>query len=111
MNSIDDLNKRFGIPDRMTFKGGPGGLTVAEINNGHADANVFLHGAQVTSYKPNGQEDVLFLSGHSSFESGKAILGGIPICWPWFADHPTEKTKPAPGSKHTLRANISIEPQ
>lgn len=97
MNSIDDLSKRFGIPGQMTFKGGPGGLTVAEIDNGHATATVSLHGAHVTSFKPEGQEEVLFLSGHSRFEPGIAIRGGIPISWPWFADHPTDKGKPAHG--------------
>jgi glucose-6-phosphate 1-epimerase len=97
VNSIDDLNERFGIPGQIAFKGGPGGLTVAEIHNEYAAATVFLHGAHVTSFKPNGQEEVLFLSGHSGFESGKAIRGGIPISWPWFADHPTDKDKPAHG--------------
>ncbi|MGB7291945.1 MAG: D-hexose-6-phosphate mutarotase [Thermodesulfobacteriota bacterium] len=97
MDSIDDLNKRFGIPGQIAFKGGPGGLTVAEIKNQHAAATLFLHGAHVTSFKPHGQEEVLFLSGRSGFESGKAIRGGIPISWPWFADNPTDKDKPAHG--------------
>ncbi len=97
MDSIDDLNKRFGIPGQMTFKSGPGGLTVAELNNQHAAATVFLQGANVTSFKPRGQEEVVFLSRHSRFESGIAIRGGIPISWPWFADHPTDKSKPAHG--------------
>jgi D-hexose-6-phosphate mutarotase len=81
----------------MTFNVGPDGSSVAEINNELATANVFLPSAQVTFFKPDGQEDILFLSGHSIFESGKAILGGIPISWPWFADHPTDKGKPAHG--------------
>jgi glucose-6-phosphate 1-epimerase len=97
MDSINDLNKRFGIPNQITFKGGPNGLPVAQITNEHTAATVFLHGAQVTSFKAHGQEEVLFLSGNSRFESGKAIRGGIPISWPWFADHPTDKDKPAHG--------------
>ena len=97
MDSIDDLNERFGILGRIAFKGRHGGLTVADINNRHSTATVFLHGAHVTSFKPKGGEEVLFLSGHSRFESGIAIRGGIPISWPWFADHPANKTKPAHG--------------
>jgi glucose-6-phosphate 1-epimerase len=97
MDSIDDLNKRFGILGKIAFKGGPGGLTVAEIDNAYAAATVFLHGAHVTSFKPKGEEEVLFLSGHSRFEPGIAMRGGIPISWPWFADHPTDKAKPAHG--------------
>jgi glucose-6-phosphate 1-epimerase len=101
MDSIDDLNKRFGIPGQITFKRGPGGFTVVEINNQHASATVFLHGTHVTSFKPRRQEEVLFLSGLSRFESGVAIRGGIPISWPWFADHPTDKSKPAHGFART----------
>jgi glucose-6-phosphate 1-epimerase len=74
MDIIDDLNKRFGIPGQMTFKGGPGGLTVAEINNEHGTATVFLHGAHVTSFKPHGQEDVLFLSGHTASSLAKQYV-------------------------------------
>jgi glucose-6-phosphate 1-epimerase len=97
MSSIDDLNKRFGIAGQITFKSGHGGLTVAEINDQHATATVFLHGAHVTSFIPRGQEEVIFLSDLSRFESGLAIRGGVPISWPWFADHPTDKAKPAHG--------------
>lgn len=101
MDIIDDLNKRFGFPDQIIFKGGPGGLTVAEINNQDAAATVFLHGAHVTSFKPKGQQEVIFLSGNSRFEPGIAIRGGIPISWPWFADDPTDKSNPAHGFART----------
>lgn len=97
MDLIEDLNKRFGIRGQITFKSGSGGLAVADINNQYATATVFLHGAHVTSFRPKGQGEVLFLSGLSRFESGIAIRGGIPISWPWFADHPTDKSKPAHG--------------
>ena len=95
--NIDLLNKQFAISNHIIFKAGPGGLIVAEINNEQASATVFLHGGQATSFRPNGQESVLFLSNLSHFESGKPIRGGIPVSWPWFADHPTDRTKPAHG--------------
>jgi D-hexose-6-phosphate mutarotase len=41
------------------------------------------------------------LSGESRYEPGKAIRGGIPISWPWFADHPSDSTKPAHGFART----------
>eukprot|EP01097_Dermamoeba_algensis_P009570 TRINITY_DN677_c0_g3_i2.p1 TRINITY_DN677_c0_g3~~TRINITY_DN677_c0_g3_i2.p1 ORF type:complete len:269 (-),score=40.14 TRINITY_DN677_c0_g3_i2:735-1541(-) len=40
-------------------------------------------GATVTSFKVNGR-DVLYCSGKSAFQVGKAIRGGIPICFPQF---------------------------
>ena len=98
--SIDNLNKNFGS-EHITFKEGPNGFIYAEINNHSASAKVFIHGAHVTSYIPKGQEPVIFLSSESLFEPGKAIRGGIPISWPWFADHPSDKTKPAHGFART----------
>ena len=94
---IEELNERFVIPGCVTFKKAQGGFTYAEVENDSAAANIFLHGAQVTSYIPGGHKPVLFLSGLSRYEPNKAIRGGIPISWPWFADHPTDKTKPAHG--------------
>jgi glucose-6-phosphate 1-epimerase len=54
------------------------------ITTPSASAEIYLHGAQVTSWIPAGQEDVIFLSGEAKFQDGKAIRGGIPVCLPWF---------------------------
>jgi len=72
-------------------------LTYAEVNNDSAAARVFLHGAQVTDYAPAASEPLLFLSALSRYEANKAIRGGVPVSWPWFADHPTDASKPAHG--------------
>jgi glucose-6-phosphate 1-epimerase len=51
-----------------------------------ARAEVYLHGAHVTSWLPAGaSEDRLFLSRRSRFAAGAAIRGGIPVCFPQFA--------------------------
>lgn len=94
---IGELNDRFSISDSITFKKGPNGLIYAEVQNDSATANVFLHGAQITSYVPAGHEPVFFLSGLSRYEANKALRGGIPVSWPWFADHPSDASKPAHG--------------
>mgnify|MGYP001194466910 CR=1 FL=1 len=96
-STLDDLNERFSVPGRLTFKEAAGGLTYAEVNNDSAAARVFLHGAQVTDYVPAGSEPILFLSAISRYEANKAIRGGVPVSWPWFADHPTDASKPAHG--------------
>jgi glucose-6-phosphate 1-epimerase len=51
-----------------------------------ASAEVHLHGAHVTSWRPaiNGDER-LFLSARSGFQRGAAIRGGIPVIFPQFA--------------------------
>jgi D-hexose-6-phosphate mutarotase len=40
---------------------------------------------------------VIWLSPQAVFSAGKAIRGGIPVCWPWFGDHPSEAGFPAHG--------------
>ena len=57
--------------------------------------------AQITSFVPKGFKPLIFLSPKSLYQSGKAIRGGVPISWPWFADHPTDATKPAHGFART----------
>ncbi len=95
------LDKHFGIPGQISFAAGPGGLTVAELRNPFATAQIALHGGHVLSYQPAGQAPVLWVSSHSRYEPGTAIRGGIPVCWPWFADHPSDATKPAHGLART----------
>jgi glucose-6-phosphate 1-epimerase len=51
-----------------------------------AQAEIYLHGAQVTSWWPAGDADGrLFLSARSAFRAGAAIRGGIPVSFPQFA--------------------------
>ncbi len=51
-----------------------------------ARAEVYLHGAHVTSWYPApGDEERLFLSATSEFRQGVAIRGGIPVIFPQFA--------------------------
>jgi glucose-6-phosphate 1-epimerase len=51
-----------------------------------ARAEIYLHGAQVTSWIPAGAADGrLFLSARSRFSAESAIRGGIPVSFPQFA--------------------------
>ena len=50
-----------------------------------ATAEIYLHGAHLTSWKtPDGTEQ-LFLSPRSEFKSGAAIRGGVPVIFPQFS--------------------------
>jgi len=52
-----------------------------------ARAEVYLHGAHVTAWTPAGElADRLFVSASSPFASGVPIRGGVPVCFPQFAD-------------------------
>jgi glucose-6-phosphate 1-epimerase len=74
------------------------GLPVIDIQTPLATARVALQGAQVLAWRPDGMPPVLWLSGAAVFEPGKAVRGGIPVCWPWFGDR---EGRPAHGFVRT----------
>lgn len=94
---IQQLNSKFAIPGHIEFGEVHGNFTIAKIANAHATAIVSLYGAHVQSYIPKGQKEVLWMSPQSSFQEGKAIRGGIPVCFPWFGPHATDTQKPMHG--------------
>lgn len=51
-----------------------------------ATATLSLHGGHVLSWKPAGAQEQLYLSPRSEFAPGKAIRGGVPVCFPQFAE-------------------------
>ena len=42
-------------------------------------------GAHVLAWQPAGQRPVLWVSALSEFRPGKAVRGGVPVIFPWFA--------------------------
>jgi glucose-6-phosphate 1-epimerase len=101
MASIEDLNRRFAIPGVAQITSGNGGLPRVSIATPAASAEIYLHGAQLTSWRPTGYEDVIFLSRQSQFEAGKAIRGGIPVCFPWFRNKVDDPKAPSHGVVRT----------
>ena len=73
------------------------GVVAARIESGNASASVALLGATVISYAPPGFGETLFLSGVGNLLPGKAIRGGIPLCWPWFGANPRKADLPPHG--------------
>ncbi|KAL8138519.1 hypothetical protein V2J09_004520 [Rumex salicifolius] len=51
-----------------------------------ASARVSMHGGQVTSWKNDQGEELLFTSNKATFRPPKAMRGGIPICFPQFGN-------------------------
>lgn len=49
-----------------------------------ARATVLLHGAHVVSWIPAGDQERLYLSPTAQAGDGKAVRGGVPVCWPQF---------------------------
>lgn len=61
-----------------------GQLEAIEVHHPLFRARLFLQGAHLTHYAPNDERDWLWVSDTARYETGHAIRGGIPICWPWF---------------------------
>jgi len=101
MPVVEELNHRFGIPGVAKIDEGNGGLPRIQIAGAGAEGEMYLHGAQVTSWKPRGNDEVLFLSTKSRWQEGQAIRGGIPICFPWFRAKPDDPKAPAHGFART----------
>jgi glucose-6-phosphate 1-epimerase len=106
MDELKELNERFGLSGAVRFDAGPGGLTRAKIATDAATAEIFLQGAHVARWRPaSAAHPVLFLSEKSHFEMGKAIRGGVPLVFPWFA----ERKDGLPGGMHGFARTLPWE--
>jgi D-hexose-6-phosphate mutarotase len=84
------------------WEDGPGGLPFLVIETDRCRARLTPYGGQLCEWTPAGQPTpALFLSPRSTFAAGKAIRGGVPVCFPWFGAHPTDRTRPAHGFART----------
>ena len=80
------LNRRFGAPERIVFRpSADSGAPIVVLANKYGTCEVDLMGARVRTYRPTGQQPVLFLPRNMKpAEPGGWTHGGIPVCWPWF---------------------------
>ena len=106
MNKTEDLNAEYSIPGKIEFIAGNGGFINAVVRNGSSECVVSLYGGHVMSYKPEGKDDLLWMSKFSYFEEGKPIRGGIPVCWPWFGAHPSVTEMPSHGFARISQWNV-----
>lgn len=68
-----------------------------ELDTPDGIVRVAAQGAHVTHWQPRGGQPVLFMSPRSAFAPGRAIRGGIPVCFPWFATRADAPALPAHG--------------
>ena len=83
------INKIFALPVNETIspvisRRQLDDLELIVIDHPQVKASVALQGAHLLSWKPAGEEEVLWLSNNTPFKQGVALRGGVPICWPWF---------------------------
>jgi glucose-6-phosphate 1-epimerase len=94
-------DRRFGIPADATVCEGNGALPKVRVSGSFGEGEMYLHGAHVTSWKPAGHDEALFVSTKSRWQEGQAIRGGIPICFPWFRAKADDPNAPAHGFVRT----------
>lgn len=95
--SIDTLRDLAAASPTISIDELAPGYPVLSITRADSKASLALHGAHLISWQPTGNQPVLYTSPEAIYREGKAIRGGIPICWPWFNAHPLDETKPSHG--------------
>ena len=96
--NIQTLNSKYGIAGQLRFVEGKGKFPCVEISNRNATALVSVYAGQVLSFRPtDASHDLLFVSDAAYYQDGKAIKGGVPVCWPWFGADPAGQGRPAHG--------------
>ena len=83
------------------------------LSNEKAECKISLWGANIVSYRPKTQkQDVFWLGDLNKFDNVQAIRGGIPVCWPRFAEEELNGNLPRHGfarlSNWTLK-NVFVD--
>ncbi len=77
-------------------------IQLLHIDNTFATAEISLFGGHILSFKPKHDDrERLWVSQNALFDGKTPIRGGVPICWPWFGDHPSNTEVAAHGYVRT----------
>jgi glucose-6-phosphate 1-epimerase len=85
------------VAELVVVDSGAGGLARARVSGARADAELYLQGGHLTRWQPRGSAPVLFLSPRAVYAPGTAIRGGVPLVFPWFGAHATDRQAPMHG--------------
>lgn len=84
-----------------------GSLPTLKVINQHCSGEIALFGGHLLSFIPlRDKQERLWMSPRALFDGSKPIRGGVPVCWPWFANlqtqtHTDELALPAHGFVRT----------
>lgn len=68
-----------------------------------ATGQVYDYGAHVTAWQPRSEQPVIWTPQPVQVVEGRAIRGGIPVCFPWFGDGPNGDSTPKHGHARLSR--------
>lgn len=97
MTQTEMLNQKYGLNGKIVFQTNKHGFIEATAKGQGGTSTVLLYGAHLTSFIPEGEKEVLWMSKSAEFKEGKAVRGGIPICFPWFGPAPVNRSLPKHG--------------
>ena len=100
---MGDLQKPNDFPTAMITTEHPHGeeFPILRIDTALCSGAVSLYGGHVLEWAPKGAKPVLFTSPTMAFKQGKALRGGIPVCWPWFGKNTEAPALPSHGVART----------
>lgn len=79
------MNTQFSIPGALSVVAGKNDLPKVVLTHASgSSAEVYLHGAHVTSWKNSQGKELFFISRESHFAYDKPFRGGIPVIFPQF---------------------------
>lgn len=67
------------------------------VENAVCRAVIAIQGAHLVEYSARAKAPLLWLSPKAVFKSGKAIRGGVPVCFPWFGENQLAEGMPSHG--------------
>ena len=68
------------------------------LSNQLAECKISLWGGNLVSYRPKTEKhDVFWMGELNKFDNIQAIRGGIPVCWPRFAEEKLNNNLPRHG--------------
>ena len=73
------------------------GDVVRVLDGDRVVAEVRQRGAQVTRGRPDGSDEVVFAGVRHLEPTDRVLHGGVPVCFPWFANGPSGDLRPAHG--------------
>lgn len=96
---MGDLQKPNDFPTAMITTEHPHGeeFPILRIDTALCSGAISLYGGHVLEWAPKGAKPVLFTSPKMAFKQGKALRGGIPVCWPWFGKNTEDPALPSHG--------------
>jgi D-hexose-6-phosphate mutarotase len=101
----DDYEK-FEIPGIVKVKQWAGNMPILHIHGAGSECDIHSYGAHVASFRPKDRGELLWMSPYNTFQAGKPIRGGIPLCFPWFGKHHSRNDLPLHGFARTKEWNI-----